>query len=297
MQHEKPLESYAGQRSIKLATELAEKLNEKTFLGTDTRVAYRVINHWEQTGLIDNHRGEKPKWRRYSFVEFVWIRMIDEMRSVGLKLSSIKAVKEELMTLTPVINLWSLMWSIGDLGKVVSGNLSEEDQADFQKFFEQILSDPPEGQEELQVSLLQLLIANAIVKRCPIVLVVFPDGDYFWIEEHPEFVLPEEFKDRMSYETHLKVSITGIIKEFLSGDLAFKRIDDLQLLDENETFLLKVLQSGEYESVTVNFRNQKMDSLEMKKSVETTKRVVDVLAEADYQGHFHHSAQRACDQV
>jgi hypothetical protein len=175
------------------------------------------------------------------------------------------------------------MYSLGDMSKVLSGTLTDEDQADFTEFFSKILEDPPEGQKEETVTLLQLLIANVITKRCPITLIVFPDGTSFWLEEHPEFVLPPEYKDRLSFESHVRISITGIIKEFLIGDLAIQRIDDLGILDENEAFLLQQVHSGDYKSIKINFREGEMDSLELTKSIETTKRVVDILAEAEYQ--------------
>ena len=283
MEVENPMNAFVGRRDIKMVTELTEELNKKLFIGTDTGVAYRALSHWENEGLYDNNREENQRWRRFSFVEFVWIRMIDQMRNIGLKIDVIRMVREEILAPTPLIELWTLMWSLGDMGKVVNNQLTEEDQEDYQAFFSKLLADPPEGSEQMQVTLLQLLIANVIAKRCPIILIVFPDGDFFWIEEHPEFVTPPEFLDRLSYEPHVRISITGIIKEFWAGELAFERIDSLNLLDPNETYLLRAVHSGEYDSITINFRNQKMDALELVKSQTTTKKIVDILAEGDYQ--------------
>ncbi|MEM1000880.1 MAG: MerR family transcriptional regulator [Bacteroidota bacterium] len=283
MEPKNNISGYVGQRSIKLAAELTEQLNQELFLGTDTGVAYRALNHWESAGLIDNKREKKKDWRRFSFVEFVWIRMIDQLRSIGMKIDTIREIKDEILAPTPLIELWTLMWSIGDMEKLIGGNLTDEDQAEFQDFFEKLLADPPEGEEGETVTFLQLLIANAIAKRCPVILIIFPDGGFFWREENAEFVLPPEFRDRISYEAHVSISITGIIKEFLAGDLAFERIETLNILNPNEAYLLRLIHSGDYDSIKINFRGGQMDALEMKKTVETTRRIVDVLAEADYQ--------------
>jgi DNA-binding transcriptional MerR regulator len=277
------INAFVGQRSIKAASELTKQLNLKTFIGTDTGLPYRTLNHWENEGLYESQREENQRWRRFSFVEFVWIRMIDQMRTIGLKIDTIRQLKTELLTPTPLSELWVLMYTLGDMQKVLGGKLTDADQADFKAFFTKVFSEPKEGESEEFVTLLQLLIAHVIVKRCPIILVVFPDETFFWLEEHTEFVIPPEYKNRLSFEPHVRISITGIIKEFLIGDLAIERIDNLGILDGNETFLLQQIHSGDYESIKINFRDQKMDSLELTKSVETTKRIVDILAEADYQ--------------
>ncbi len=272
---------YIGERRYNKILELSERLMQKSFIGTDTGVPYRSINHWENSGLIDNDRGEARSWRRFSFVEFIWIRMIDEMRRVGLPMDSIKAVKASLFQPASIVDLDIHLRSIyqaratANVYHEAGRQAMEKDmQGRFDGGFEE---------QQLDGNWLQHLILSSIVKRCPVILVVFTDGTPFAIHEEPGyFIFPEQL-DRLSFETHVRIPITGIIKEFLRGGLAIERMGDLQILEPNEQTVLSIIHSGLYDSVTVNFKDKKMKSMELRQSQEVTRKIVDVLAAGKYQ--------------
>lgn len=277
------LESFFGKRSIASAFELTDALNVVQFVGTDTNAGYRSINHWESEGLIANNREEGQRWRRFSFVDLVWINMVDQMRNLGIKLETVRRIKEMVLEPTMISEVWDMIIKMGDVKDIADPTRNPEEYEAYNALMQKVVLGPEEGEVQESFTFLQLLIANAITKRCPIRILVFPKGDFLWIEEHEEFVIPPEFKEKMSYEPFISVSVTGILKEFLVSDLAPERIDSLNLLNENEAFLLKAVHSGEYDAIKVNFKNKKLDSLELTKSQETTKKIVDVLAEAEYQ--------------
>jgi DNA-binding transcriptional MerR regulator len=272
---------YIGERRYDKILELCERLMQKVFIGTDTGVPYRSINHWEKIGLIDDEREDANSWRRFSFVEFIWIRMIDEMRKVGLPMDTIKAVKASLFYPASIVDLDIHLRSIYQ-----SNGAANADHEAGRKAMENDMRGRFNGGfEEQQVdgNWLQQLILSSIVKRCPVILVVFTNGTPYAIHEEPEnFIFPEHL-DRLSFETHVRIPITGIIKEFLIGGRAIERMGDLQILQPNELTVLRIIQSGVYDSVTVNFKDQKMKSLELRKSQDVTRKIVDVLASGKYQ--------------
>jgi hypothetical protein len=139
------------------------------------------------------------------------------------------------------------------------------------------------GQQEVEGNWLQHLILSTIIKRCPVVLAVFTDGALFAIHEETEFFIAPDWLDRFSFETHVRIPITGIIKDFLSGGLAIERMGDLKILEPNEQTVLRIIHSGLYESVTVNFKDKKMRSMELRQSQNVTRKIVDVLAAGKYQ--------------
>ncbi len=272
---------YIGERRYDKILELSERLMQKSFIGTDTGVPYRSINHWENSGLIENDRGEARSWRRFSFVEFIWIRMIDEMRRVGLPMDTIKAVKQSLFQPASIVDLDIHLRSIyqargaANVYHEAGREAMEKDmQGRFDGGFEE---------QQLDGNWLQHLILSSIVKRCPVILVVFTDGTPFAIHEEPGYFIFPEHMDRLSFETHVRIPITGIIKEFLRGGLAIERMGDLQILEPNEQTVLRIIHSGQYDSVTVNFKDKKMKSMELRQSQEVTRKIVDVLAAGKYQ--------------
>ncbi len=272
---------YIGERRYDKILELSERLMQKSFIGTDTGVPYRSINHWENSGLIDNDRGEARSWRRFSFVEFIWIRMIDEMRKVGLPMDTIKAVKQSLFQPASIVDLDIHLRSIyqaRDTANVYHEAGREEMEKDMRDRF-----DGGVEEQQLDGNWLQHLILSSIVKRCPVILVVFTDGTPFAIHEEPGYFIFPEHLDRLSFETHVRIPITGIIKEFLRGGLAIERMGDLQILEPNEQTVLRIIHSGQYDSVTVSFKDKKMKSMELRQSQEVTRKIVDVLAAGKYQ--------------
>lgn len=275
------ISSFIGNRTITAAFELADALNELQFVATDTNITARVLNHWEAEGLIPNNRKEGERWRKFSFVDFVWIRMVEQMRTIGISHDNIRKIYEFAVTPNPMMDVWTIMAGMGDFTNHLLGNASEEENQGYVEFFNKLILTDDKDLPEF--SLLQLLIGNAVVKRCPIRFVVFLDGEYIWIEEHPEFFIPPEYEERFSYDPYVSFSITGILKEFMGSELGLEKLESLQLLGPNEIFLLKAVMSGEYDSIKINFKNRELDTMEMVKSQEANKKILDVLAEADYQ--------------
>jgi DNA-binding transcriptional MerR regulator len=70
--------------------------NEKSFRIAGEFVSYRVINHWEEMGLLPNTREEKGKWRQYSLMDVIWIHIIKELRNWGVSLEQILNVRKTL---------------------------------------------------------------------------------------------------------------------------------------------------------------------------------------------------------
>lgn len=273
------LSNYQGASSFVKAAELLEHITEEMFISTDLGLPTRTVNHWEHVGLIDNTRKEGQRWRRFSFTHFVWIKLIEQLRLVGLPIETIKEVKELLMGPMDMRELWRMLAEIPNIREKITAGVSEEEAREFDEFFD------GEGWEEFEIEMyvnpLQLLICDAVVKRRPISIAVFLDGNAIPITAGDE--LPPEFAEALAFETHAVVSLTSILKEFLTGDLAEERIGQLQLLAPSEARLLEMIHSGKYQSVKINFKDKKMASLELVKSQDVTKQIVDVLAESNYQ--------------
>jgi DNA-binding transcriptional MerR regulator len=275
------VESFMGKRDLGNARELCERLTQKMFIGTDTGVPYRNLNHWGKLGLFDDDREDTKNWRRFSFVEFIWIRVIDELRNVGLDVDAIKALKEALLKPSSLLELSMPFINIYGVENLGSLDKSEETKQMEVAFWEDVFSDSIG--DELTYTWLQLMIATAITKRCPVIMAVFTNGDYFTIEEVPGFVLPEEHLDRLSFETHVRISITGIVRKFLASDPAIERIGMLQILESNKQTVLEIIKSGQFKSVKIHFKSAKMTDLELVQSQDIRKKIVDILAKGKYQ--------------
>jgi len=93
----------------------------------------------------------------------------------------------------------------------------------------------------------------------------------------------EKFVERKIFETHVNISISAIIKDFLLDSHFSFLLPQLPLLQQNEARLMELIHSGDYDSITIHFKDKKMKSLELKKTQDTKRRVVDILTDGAYQ--------------
>lgn len=76
--------------------DIKEYLNRPRFRLKDELISSRVVNHWQELGLITDNRPEGKGWRKFSISEMVWINIIIKLRKFGIDLNRIKAVKDYL---------------------------------------------------------------------------------------------------------------------------------------------------------------------------------------------------------
>jgi len=59
-------------------------------------VTYRQLNSWEDKELLTTERVEENSWRRFSIIDALWVKIIQELRAFGLSTEQIKNAKDSL---------------------------------------------------------------------------------------------------------------------------------------------------------------------------------------------------------
>ena len=72
--------------------EVYNKLIERNFYIGEAEIARKTLNDWQKEGLLPFANKEKG-WTKFSLVEFVWLRCISELRTLGLPLRKLKEQK------------------------------------------------------------------------------------------------------------------------------------------------------------------------------------------------------------
>ena len=79
-------------------TEIRVMFNKEQFSVASTDIAYRLINYWDENGLLpDSVRKNARGWRKFSVVEMAWIRIIKHFRDFGVPLEKIARAKKGIM--------------------------------------------------------------------------------------------------------------------------------------------------------------------------------------------------------
>ncbi len=266
------LDVYFGQQTLERSMELYDKINLPCIKRLQTGITGRVLNWWFKEHLIES---KESKVRRFTFTEFVWIRIIEQLRIVGCSFQIIKAFRQYL--LAPIE------------AKGVLDNLKKfrhliDDLKLTPKQREQLLGymEAKEPAQEREIHILHLLIMEAIIKRLPLSIAIFTNGSYVIIDKSKEHLYTDSDREKLAYEPYAVVSIAMILREFLVSDLSGFVLPTTQLLSYPENKLFEVIHSGDYESITIHFKDKKPKSLELKKSEDIKRKIVDILAKGEF---------------
>ncbi len=238
--------------TVKDLTELNEKIN------------YRTINHWDEKGYLLDQKDETG-WRKFSFVDYVWILLLDELREFDV------AVKNIVPSLF-------IDFGIPDDG---SEEIMIEKQKlrgmDFEKMMKKI-------DRELAADSFCRMLITIISYTTPITLRFFKDGSSFAVYGNPAFhgikILPlvneyNQFLTESNFKSSVSISIDSLIKDFISNkDL--DNISESMLLSKQEVEILNLIQNGELQEVTIFFDKGKPHRIELTdkvKLIDAAKRV------------------------
>lgn len=271
------LDKYFGATNLLKALELSKHIaQEGLFDVKNTGVTYKTVNHWDGQGLLVSRRTGESKWRKFSFVDFIWLKMVEQFRGIGISIPLLQKVKAEIFQEIKSEDIYKLFKK----NKGLVDKLPEGEQKNQLKAY---LNSGLSSKSTISIPVLQILICETIFDKVPVSLIVFTDGNWFpWYEDRPALYSDEE-RHGMTYHTHVTVSVTEIVKEFLSSDKSAFILSKLHILSPTETKLLEIVHSGEYESITIHFKDQKVTSLEMVKAQHVKSKIVDILSENDYQ--------------
>src|SRR2546423_1589408 len=89
-----PLDSHFGQTSFNNCFELGYFFSQDIFSPKDLGVSYTNINYWDKQGILSSNRKGKTAWRNFNFLDYVWLRVIDELRDLGVPTWLIKEAKD-----------------------------------------------------------------------------------------------------------------------------------------------------------------------------------------------------------
>ena len=77
--------------------DLGLQMSERVFLKTQIDVVYTDFVNWERNNLlfIDSDV-EKGKWKKLNYFEYVWVKLVEQLRSYGFTYKAILTLKEEM---------------------------------------------------------------------------------------------------------------------------------------------------------------------------------------------------------
>ena len=249
---------------------------DKFFGAANLLKAVELLRYLAQDRLLVSHRTGESKRPKSGFVDYVWLKIAEQLGSIGISKSLLQKIKNEIFQEVNTEEIYQLI-------KETKGIIDELPNGEQKNQLISYLDSGLTPKKSICISLLQLLICETIFDRVPVSLIIFTNGNWLpWYEDRPD-AYSDQDRHSMAYHTHVTVSITEIIEEFLYSDQSTFILPKLYKLSSSEQKLLNIIHSGAYESITIHFKEQKMKSLEMVKAQPVKRRIADILSENGYQ--------------
>ncbi len=252
---------------------LFERLTLPLLLLKDCGVGSKNFNDWRRAGLWFDDADEKRTWTKLSLEQYVWLKMIQQLRQFGCSTELIFSVKQKLI----VVPDWEALFKeyeqhfYTELEKVEmfpEGKAKQVEGFKSGETFRQ-LKESAEGQElSAGMSILRSLLLASLVKHQHVAFLVFPDGTVTpWLDEiHSK----DPRAQKLFKRTHIYLTLTGHLMDFITDPDKESFIAPLQLLSNEELQVLRALRDHSLKSITIQMEKDAR-SKKVTKTMFTTK--------------------------
>ena len=266
---------------------LLEKLKERVFLKTQLDVVYADFTNWERGNLISIGGDlEKGKWKHLNYTEYVWVKIVEELRAYGFSYDEIYDLKLKILEYIPAEDvIQSILDSKDGLDiidhKIYPTIIANKNNIDFLEGFRN------------KYTRLDTFLANAIIhdEQCSVLFFKHEIGEFSFLSK--KMIEIYEKKDALEYlslqlsKTHLSVSLNKIISKFINTNETGFLLDKSTLLSGDEYALLKIIRNKpqNLKQITIKYVNDEIDLIEIetiKKKVEVESRLMDHIKKGEY---------------
>lgn len=277
------LDAFFGATSISDGVNLSQSFSHDVFTPKDLDVSYTNLNYWDKQGILSSNRKGETSWRNFNFIDYVWIRVITELRNVGAPIELIRLWKNQLFS---GVDTNSLI-----LDHLKANEKELESALNFGSKANRLIIDEirswkkldPKKAKKFGLTYFCYSILHTISTRTHVSLLFFCDGgSAFWFQNSSKS-LDQEFLNIVNTQTHIRVSISSIISDFLLDERSTFLMEQIPILNVSEIRLLEIINSGNYETVKINFKDKKIVSVELTKKQCTRKKIVEIINENKYQ--------------
>ena len=261
--------------------ELTSRIREEKFTVKELGCSYRQINIWDSKNLLCKRYDER-KWRKFSLVEYTWIKIIMETKHLNIGLKTISRLKKEILFKFPIEEV--LNNPEIDLNEIMSQFAPEGQSEEIRK----LLTNPEIIQKiaELRFNRLEQIIIDILLVGNSYSILIGADSEiiilkYSFLEKYSE--IPEF--NRFINKSFVCISVTEILRNFiLEKELDEKK--SLRLLTKQETEVMDCIRKEGLKSVIIRFDNKrKINLLEevREEKMDKASRLAEIVMSKGYQ--------------
>ena len=237
-------------------TELFKTIMEPRFYLKDIGINGKVMNDWIKYSLVDETK-EKGTWRKYTLKEAIWIKLIEELRSFGIPLKTIKNIKASFYDFNQDLIKESISYFESNADKNELYRSIDENN----KRIQTVLS------EEQQVHLIEYLnpfstiIAQTLSGSINPVFIYSNENEGFFIMgdtpifEEEAAKKKKEFEKIISTQSFVLINIKSLLVKFFNDEKESVDVNYyLGLMNSKEKQLIEQIRSSNYSKITITLQ-------------------------------------------
>ena len=261
---------------------LSESLTDPKFKLSQLGVAPRDATYWGSKGVLPDLLGE-GSMRKYTIIQSVYLRLVIQLRTLGVSIETIKRFKEKL---------FDAKIEVKDLVKTEKFNQVIEKIAEAENNSEEIIAylSSDEFKDKIQgqnLYLFDLYVLHVIVFKGSVSLIVNEKGEFipYMVTMHDKLLADnpdyKSFLQSPHYSLSVSEAYSGLVKDWKQEDF----FEDISIVSKTEKRILIALREPGLKSVTIKFKDGEMDLLEKVKEskVDLGSRFMDVICKNGYQ--------------
>ena len=235
-----------------------QRIHEPMFTLRDTGISSKLFQDWQKAGFWyqEYAPSEKKQWTRLNLEEFIWVKLIQQLRQLGVSTELILKVKEHLLAQFDLPSyLEEPMFKAKALEALDKQPLPEKDR----KVIKELVQSGEFGRQlkeaGIGISHLLALLFSAMIKHQQVGIFVFPEGEVVtWVEE----ILSMDSNAMELYQrSHIYLSVTQHLVSFLIEPDKEKFISPLQLLSNEERIVLNSMRDHTLKKLEIKVKTKK----------------------------------------
>jgi len=248
--------------------ELFEILRKERFLKTELDVVYDDFVRWEKNGLLLNKKENKHQHRKYNYIDYSWVKLVEQLRQFGFDYDSIKTFKDSL---SAVFDNEFYKLAIEERREELLNYYPKEEINQFYKELDNI-------EDDNEITFFESLIVNVANYNDTVSILFFKDTvEFFPVSSEilKEFEKRSEDSKYFQYfkRSHVSISINEITKRFIINNIPTESRSNkfTSILSEKEHNILKIVRKDYkgLKSITIKTKDRKLHRIE----VATTKKI------------------------
>ncbi len=238
-----------------------QRIYEPMFTLKDAGISSKIFQDWQKAGLWyqEYKPSEKRQWTRLNLEEFIWLRLIRQLRQLGATTELVLQVKAHLLA---TFDLPGYLEQPAYKARALEGiDKYKLPEANRKLIKDMIVSG--EFSRQLQeagiaISHLMALLFSALVRHQQVGVFAFPDGEVIsWVEE---ILSRDAGAMELFQRSHIYLSIHEHLVSFLVDPAKEKFISPLQLLSSEEKTVLNYMRHNTLKRLEIKVASRGKDT-------------------------------------